>query len=80
MLDENIAWLKDQKVSIDQASKSEKDFTIGSMSWSRISLDGTSEEWGPATIDFAFLDVGNGKVLVVTYWITKRAERNIGPS
>jgi hypothetical protein len=72
LLDENIAWLKDQKVSIDQASKSEKDFKTSSMSWSRISWDGTSEEWGPATIGFAFADVGNGKVLVVTYWITKK--------
>jgi hypothetical protein len=43
-----------------------------SMSWSRISWDGTSEEWGAAIIDFAFSDVGNGKVLVVTYWITKK--------
>ena len=72
LLDENIAWLKDQKVSIDQSSKSEKDFKTASMSWSRISWDGTSEEWGPATIGFAFSDVGNGKVLVVTYWITKK--------
>lgn len=72
LLDENIAWLKDQKVSIDQASKSEKDFKTSSMSWSRISWDGTSEEWGPATIGFAFADVGNRKVLVVTYWITKK--------
>ena len=72
LLDENITWLKDQKVSIDQSSKSEKDFKTASMSWSRISWDGTSEEWGPATIGFAFADVGNGKVLVVTYWITKK--------
>jgi hypothetical protein len=72
LLEENVAWLKDQKVSIDQSSKSEKDFKTASMSWSRISWDGTSEEWGPATIGFAFSDVGNGKVLVVTYWITKK--------
>jgi hypothetical protein len=72
LLDENISWLKDQKVTINQASKSEKDFKTSSMSWSRISWDGTSEEWGPATIGFAFADVGNGKVLVVTYWITKK--------
>ena len=72
LLDENIAWLKEQKVSINEKSKSEKDFKVGAMSWSRVSWDGTSEEWGPATIGFAFSDIGNGKVLVVTYWITKK--------
>jgi hypothetical protein len=72
LLTENIDWLKDQKVTINEASKSEKDFKTTGMSWSRISWDGTSEEWGPATIGFAFSDIGNGKVLVVTYWITKK--------
>jgi hypothetical protein len=72
LLDENVGWLKEQKVSIDQSSKSEKDFKIGSTSWSRVSWDGTNDEFGPATIGFAFSDAGNGKVLVVTYWITKK--------
>ena len=72
LMDENIAWLKEQKVTITESSKSEKDFKTASMSWSRISWDGTNEEFGPATIGFAFADVGNGKVLIVTYWITKK--------
>lgn len=72
VLDENIKWLKGEKVTIDPATKTEKDFKAGSMSWSSISWKGTSEEWGPATIGFAFSDVGHGKVLVMTYWITKK--------
>lgn len=42
------------------------------MSWSRISWSGKNEEYGPATIGFAFADLGSDKVLVVTYWITKK--------
>ena len=45
LLEENAAWLKDQKVSINQSSKSEKDFKTAAMSWSRISWDGASEDW-----------------------------------
>lgn len=72
LLDENIKWLKGEKVTIDLSTKSEKEFKAGSMTWSSVSWSGTSEEWGPATIGFAFSDVGNGKVLVMTYWITKK--------
>jgi hypothetical protein len=72
LVDENVAWLKEQKVTVDQSTKSEKDFKTENMTFSRISWDGKDEEYGPATIGFAFADVGNGKVLVVTYWITKK--------
>lgn len=72
LLDENIEWLKEQKVTINEDTKSEKDFKSKSMSWSRIAWEGTSKEWGPAVIGFAFSDIGNGKLVVVTYWITKK--------
>lgn len=30
------------------------------------------KEFGPAVIGFLFTDVGKGKVLTVTYWITRK--------
>ena len=40
--------------------------------WSRISWSGNSKEYGPAIIGFLFTEVGEGKVLTVTYWISKK--------
>lgn len=80
LLKENIDWLvDDQKVKINEASKETKDVQFGEVKFSRISWDATSKEWGPAVVGFLFTDLGNGKVLTVTYWITKKdAEKHYG--
>ncbi|HEX6564984.1 MAG TPA: hypothetical protein VF020_11910 [Chthoniobacterales bacterium] len=73
LIDENVDWLtKDQGVEIDKSSEQKKDFETTGMQWKRVSWDATSKEWGPATVGFVFADVGNGKLLTVTYWITKK--------
>ena len=34
--------------------------------------------WGPAVIGFLFTEVGGGKVLTITYWISKKdSEKNL---
>ena len=73
LIDENVDWLtKDQGVQLDKASEQKQEFEAANLEWKRISWSGTSKEWGPATVGFAFTDGGNGKVLTVTYWITKK--------
>lgn len=79
LIDDGIDWLtKEHDVKLDASSKSEKDFEDSGRKWSRISWEGNSKEWGPAVVGFLFTDLGNGKVLTVTYWISKKdSEKNL---
>jgi hypothetical protein len=80
LIDENIDWLtKDQGVKIDKSSEQKQDFEAANLQWKRISWSGDSKEWGPATVGFAFADAGDGKVLTVTYWITKKDQEKHFP-
>ena len=79
LIDENVEWLtSDQKVEIDKSTQKSNDFEAGGMSWKSLAWEGKSEEWGPASIILAFADTGNGKVLMVTYWVTKKGEAKHG--
>ena len=79
LIDDSIDWLtKEHDVKLDVSSKTEKDFEDSGRKWSRISWDGNSKEWGPAVVGFLFTNLGNGKVLTVTYWISKKdSEKNL---
>jgi len=79
LIDDSIDWLtKEHDVKLDASSKEEKDFEDSGRKWSRISWAGSSKEWGPAVVGFLFTDLGNGKVLTVTYWISKKdSEKNL---
>ena len=59
-------------MKVDASSKKEQDFEIAGKQWSRLSWDATSKEYGPSVVGFLFTEVGKGKVLTVTYWITKK--------
>jgi len=73
LISENIDWLtKEEKVDVDASTQTTKDFKSGGFDWTRISWEGSSKEWGPSYIGFMFVDLGNGKVLTITYWITKK--------
>jgi len=73
VIEESLKWLTEEHaVKVDAATKATKDFEEGGRKWSRISWDGDSKEWGPAVIGFLFTEVGNGKVLTITYWISKK--------
>jgi hypothetical protein len=81
LIDENIDWLtKDQGVQLDRASEQKQEFEAANLQWKRISWSGNSKEWGPATVGFAFTDGGNGKVVTVTYWITKENQEKHFPA
>jgi hypothetical protein len=73
LIDTNIDWLtKEQEVEIVEKSKAESEFEVAGRSWSRISWDAKSKEWGASVVGFLFTDMGGGKMLTVTYWITKK--------
>jgi hypothetical protein len=73
VIEDSLKWLtEDHEVNVDAATKETKDFEEGGRKWSRISWSGNSKEWGPAVIGFLFTEVGGGKVLTVTYWISKK--------
>lgn len=81
LIDENVDWLtKDQGVQLDKASEEKQEFEAANLGWKRISWSGTSKEWGPATVGFAFTDAGDGKVLTVTYWVTKKDQEKHIPT
>jgi len=81
LIDENVDWLtKDQGVQLEKASEQKQEFEAASLGWKRISWSGTSKEWGPATVGFAFTDAGDGKVLTVTYWVTKKDQEKHIPT
>lgn len=73
VIEESLKWLtEDHEVKVDAATKETKDFEDSGRKWSLISWSGESKEWGPAVIGFLFTEVGDGKVLTITYWISKK--------
>ena len=81
LIDENVEWLtKDQAVQVDKASEEKQDFEAAGRKWARISWNGNSKDWGPATVGFLFTDAGKDKVLTVTYWITKEDQEKDFPT
>ncbi len=79
VIEESLKWLtEDHKVTVNAATKATKDFEEAGRKWSRISWDADSKEWGPAVVGFLFTEVGGGKVLTITYWISKKdSEKNL---
>lgn len=79
VIEESLKWLtEDHEVKVDAATKETKDFEDSGRKWSRISWTGDSKEYGPAVVGFLFTEVGGGKVLTVTYWVSKKdSEKNL---
>ncbi|WP_395740300.1 hypothetical protein [Prosthecobacter sp.] len=73
LIEDSIKWLTEKYgVSVDTATKTPKDFEDDGRKWKRFSWTGNSKEWGPTVIGFLSTDAGGGKLLTVTYWISKR--------
>lgn len=76
LIDANVDWLvKEQKVVIDKSSEKKSETEAAGIKWSILTWDGKDEEFGPSTISLAFGDVGNGQILMITYWVTKKGEK-----
>lgn len=79
-IESSMKWLlEEHEVKVDAATQEEKDFTDDTgRKWSRISWSGDHKEHGPAVVGFIFTEVGQGKVLTLTYWINKKgAEKSL---
>lgn len=78
-IESSVAWLlEDHKVKVDEATKGEGEFEVGGRKFHRISWEGTHPEHGPAVVGFLFTEVGQGKVLTITYWVNKKdAEKSL---
>ncbi|MEO6847571.1 MAG: hypothetical protein ABI443_08540 [Chthoniobacterales bacterium] len=76
LIDENVDWLvKEQKVVINKSTEKKSDLEAAGIKWSLITWDGKDDEYGPATIMLGFGDIGGGKILMITYWVTKTGEK-----
>ena len=69
IIDDNIEWLKDQKVDVIGSSKTEKDLMVGGIKSSIMTYDAKSKSYGPSKVGFIFTPVGKA-LLIITFWIT----------
>jgi hypothetical protein len=65
-------WLAEHEVKVDEATEEEKEFKTGERDWKVISWSANHKDWGPASVGFLFTEAGDGKMLTVTYWISKK--------
>ncbi|WP_395747364.1 hypothetical protein [Prosthecobacter sp.] len=78
VIEESIKLTEDHDVRIDNATRETQDFENGGRRWNRVSWSGASRDWGPAMIGFLSTDVGDGKVLTITYWVSRKdSERSL---
>jgi hypothetical protein len=68
----SVEWLAEHEVKVDESTQEEKEFKTGEREWKVISWTANHKEWGEASVGFLFSEVGGGKVLTVTYWISKK--------
>lgn len=73
LIDENIKFLEEQKVKIMKDSEKTVDLDASGLPGKMISWDG-KDEFGAESIRMYFVDIGKGKIMMITYWVTKKAE------
>ncbi len=73
VIDEFIDWLvEEHKVKIDDTTEKTAEVEVADRSWSSISWDGISKEYGAARVGFWTTIIGDGKVLIGSFWISKK--------
>lgn len=73
VIEDSLTWLvEDHEIKVKEDTKAEAEFETTGRKWTRISWEAQSKEWGPAVVGFLFTEVGGGKVLTITYWISKK--------
>ena len=73
LVDENVKFLAEQKVTIDKASQKEREFEAEGLKWQVIEYSGKDES-GAEHIQMFFTEVKPGKMMMITYWVTMKAE------
>lgn len=72
-LDDTFAMLKRHNVQLDDATKKENKFKIGSLQADELLYQGKDED-GAAAVSICFVPVKD-KVLVLTYWVSTAEEK-----
>ena len=73
VIGEFIDWLvEEHQVKIDAATQKTADVDVAGRTWGSISWDGASKEYGPAKVGFWSTVLGDGKVLIASFWISKK--------
>ena len=73
LVDENIKFLADQKVTIDKSSQKEREFEAEGLKWQVLEYSGKDES-GDEHIQMFFAEIKPGKMMMITYWVTTKAE------
>ncbi len=73
LVEENIKFLVDQKVTIDKSSQKERSFDAAGLKWQVLEYSGKDES-GAEHIQMMFAEIKPGKVMMITYWVTTKAE------
>ena len=73
LIDENIKFLSEQKVTIDKSSQKERSFEGAGLTWQVLEYSGKDES-GDEHIQMMFTEIKPGKVMMITYWVTTKAE------
>ncbi len=73
LIDENVKFLEEQKVKITKGSEQTTDLDASGLPGKMIAWDGKSE-FGEESIRMYFVNLGKDKIMMITYWVTKKAE------
>ncbi len=73
LVNENIQFLADQKVTIDKSSQKDREFEGAGLKWSVLEYSGKDES-GDEHIQMMFTEIKPGKVMMITYWVTTKTE------
>ena len=72
-IEDTFSMLKTHKVTLDDSTKKENKFKIGSLDASELQFQGKDED-GPAAVSIVFVPIKD-KVVVLTYWVTTAKEQ-----
>ena len=72
-IEDTFEMLKTHNVTLDDSTKKENKFKIGSLDATELLFQGKDED-GPAAVSMCFVPVKD-KVVVLTYWVTTAKEK-----
>jgi len=72
-IEDTFAMLNTHNVTLDDSTKKENKFKIGSLDATELLFQGKDED-GPAAVSMCFVPIKD-KVVVLTYWVTTAKEQ-----
>jgi len=78
VIDDAIAFLKENGVKIDGSTQKQSDETVNGMDMTNFDWTGTDND-GDVNVGLSLLSPRPGKLLVITYWGTKGKQEKHGP-